>query len=135
VVGQSLIALLSGCMLVWGTRTSVSAPSRVRSLFSRGVLPDLGRYSYGIYLLHYPIHRLLESRVQPWVNSADDRWLLPRLAGYTCLVLLLAYLSARVTWRVLEEPFLQLKERWTPSGHADASSPVPATSAPTQASL
>lgn len=114
VIGQSLISVLSACLLAWGMNET-PRQGALRPLFSRGALPHLGQFSYAIYLVHVPLHRLVEPWLRPWVNQQDDPWTLPRRLAYTALVLAAAYMLSRGTWLLIEEPFLRLKDRWAPA--------------------
>ncbi len=112
--GQSLIAVLSGCVIAWVTADSTRAWAWVPRLLTAGWLRNVGQYSYAMYLLHVPIHLFFRARLEPWVQRVDDFWLLPRALGYIALVLVLSYGGARVTWRLIEQPCLALKARWAP---------------------
>jgi len=78
-----------------------------------GWLRYVGKISYGIYLLHYPIFLLL-ARVtlsQHFLALNPIAGNLLEFAGQ----MLLAILAASISWRFLEKPILQLKGRF-PSG-------------------
>jgi peptidoglycan/LPS O-acetylase OafA/YrhL len=77
-------------------------------------LVGTGRISYGIYLYHYPISRV----VHDWMGI-----------GPTCLVvtLLLTLALSTLSYRYLERPFLRLKGRVAaPQPAAPAPVPIPA---------
>ena len=61
-------------------------------------LVHVGRISYGLYLYHYPVERVLQDRLG---------------SGGLCLALTLVvtFGVASVSYRYLEEPFLRLKRR------------------------
>jgi peptidoglycan/LPS O-acetylase OafA/YrhL len=73
----------------------------------------LGKYSYAIYVLHHPLLFLVNPH---WLAlTIDQRLHAPHMAQ-ALAVLVLASLCiglAVVSWYVLEQPFLRLKERWT----------------------
>lgn len=114
VLGQSLVAILSGSLIVAATATGPAAPVRVQRALSHPSLVVLGKYSYAMYMLHMPITRLLEPVLGEVVRGTDTPFRLLRLALYIGLVLGLSLLGAIVSWRVLERPFLDLKDRFAP---------------------
>ncbi len=114
VAGQTLIALLSCLALAWALRLDSKENRFSFAVLGHGFLPHLGRYSYGIYLLHYPIHRGLQPILQAWINGGGAGSYLGRVIGYCLLVLGLAYTAARLSWVMVEQPFLMLKDRWAP---------------------
>jgi peptidoglycan/LPS O-acetylase OafA/YrhL len=74
----------------------------------------LGRYSYAIYVFHFPLHMLLQSRLAPLVNRGGTLNRLVMLAGYDLLLLGASVLCALLSWNLLENRFLALKDRWAP---------------------
>lgn len=114
VVGQSLLLILSACLLLWAMTEDAGASSAVKRLFSTAWMCDLGQYSYAVYLLHFPIHLLLQPSLMPWVRHADDLWHLPRALAYITLVFGMSYLGARITWLLIEQPCLALRTRISP---------------------
>jgi peptidoglycan/LPS O-acetylase OafA/YrhL len=113
--GQTLISLLSAALLFWAIAEASPQTGPLRRLFSHGILPQVGTYSYAIYLLHYPLHRLLQPSVADWVNAAAGAAYVGRLVAYCSCIVGLAYLAARVTWLLVERPCLRLKDRITPA--------------------
>lgn len=106
LVAASLIALASG-----------APQSLLARTFSAESLRILGKYSYGLYVIHTPL--------QPWLA----RWCPPRdlaalarplgaataelvgLVGFAVLGLLAGLALAWLSYHVIEQPFLALKER------------------------
>jgi peptidoglycan/LPS O-acetylase OafA/YrhL len=114
LAGQSLFAVLSGCLIAWALADAGRVWAWVPRTLSSDWLRDMGQYSYAMYLLHFPIHLFLRAQIEPWVQQADDLWRLPRALAYIALVLALSYVGARITWLVIEQPWLRLKARWAP---------------------
>jgi len=91
--GHSLLALTFGWMVVLAVR----APSS--PLLGNGLLRLLGRYSYGIYVWHWPLQNLMLSEYAP------------RLGPGTFFVtgLLGSFALAWLSYHAIELPFLHLK--------------------------
>jgi len=62
----------------------------------------LGQISYGVYLFHRPIFRIVERAVGP--DGYASLWVIPLLYGTSLL-------AAVISWNVIEQPFLRLKDR------------------------
>lgn len=114
VIGQSGIAVISAGIIAM---TAVGAGDRyaqVRRALSLPGLRTLGKYSYAMYIFHLPIARLLEPVLGEVVRGPDTPWRLLRLSLYVALVLGLTLVCSLVSWRVLEQPCLRLKDRIAP---------------------
>src|SRR5467141_4649662 len=78
-----------------------------RSL-SAGWLRYIGRISYGIYLLHYPLF-ILWARLIGSLGFYQVHKLAGNLVGFAGQIAL-ATIAASISWRFFEEPILRLKE-------------------------
>ena len=114
VIGQSLIALLSACLLAFAVADGAGGPTRLQRWLSAPGLRTLGKYSYAMYIFHFPIHQLLFPIAEELVRGDDTAWRLARLAVYILVVLTLSLLAALGSWRLIEKPFLDLKDRIAP---------------------
>jgi len=79
-------------------------------------MTNIGKYSYAIYVLHYPLAKLTISSSLKITNSLVLASLLSLVAGF-CL----SYALAALSWRFLEQPCLRLKDRLAPYGAVAAS--------------
>lgn len=111
-LGYAFLAIaftgLLGASLISDARTSLLG----RALSARW-LRYIGKISYGIYLLHYPIFLL-------WARLIASESLLPSNPAARNLLafvgqMFLVVLVASISWNLLERPMLRLKE-WFPSG-------------------
>jgi peptidoglycan/LPS O-acetylase OafA/YrhL len=106
-VGYTFLAFaftgLLGISLASDPRSSLLG----RSL-SAGWLRYIGRISYGIYLLHYPLF-ILWARFIGSLGFYQTHKLAGNLAGFAGQIALAA-LAASISWRFFEEPILRLKE-------------------------
>lgn len=114
VVGQSLIALLSASLVFYCVTTAAGAAVPVQRVMSARWLRFFGKYSYAIYVFHMPIHRLASSRLADAVNAGDASTRFIKLVAYLACVLAASTLAAMVSWRILEKPCLDLKDRLAP---------------------
>ncbi|HET7042663.1 MAG TPA: acyltransferase family protein, partial [Gemmatimonadales bacterium] len=123
VIGYPILALVFGALLV----RVLAAPetARLGRVMRHPSLRFMGRYSYGIYIVHAPLAGLLMSR---GVSPA----LLPRLWGSAIPGQILFWVAATAVtvgvavpvWHLWERPFLSLKRHFT------YETPAPARTAP-----
>lgn len=119
-VGFSFVAMASAWLIVEAMQPD---RPRLRLILSNGRLTTLGKYSYGLYVIHGPVSIWLPQ----WFGAED----FPRVAGsyipaqltYWAVGMGLSFALALVSSRVIERPFLELKKRFgykgdLGSGHA-----------------
>lgn len=113
-LGLTLLAALSGALIVLAV-TSPASSMLAQALSSRP-LSALGRYSYGLYVLHHPIAIGLASQltIDELPVLFDSR--VPALLLYILVGGGLSLAAAMISWHGLESRFLGLKDRFR--GHA-----------------
>ena len=114
VIGQSLISILSATLIAFAVEEGPGVPRRLQVFLSMRTFRILGKYSYAMYLFHQPIQQFLTPLLGDQVRGADSPWRLARLTLYLLLVLALTFLAALASWRVIEKPCLDLKNRIAP---------------------
>jgi peptidoglycan/LPS O-acetylase OafA/YrhL len=111
--GYSLVAsLFAGLVLL---AADPSQPGGwVRRVTESGWLRFFGKYSYGMYVLHWPIHRVGQTVLSHWVivGTAASRPL--HLVAYVAGTLAVTTIAAVAVYHVIELPFLSLKDRLAP---------------------
>jgi peptidoglycan/LPS O-acetylase OafA/YrhL len=119
VGGQTLIALLSASLVYYCVAPPGGAARRVQQVMSARWLRYFGKYSYAIYVFHFPIHRILSYYAADELNTGDAIARFLKLVIYLAFVLGLSTLAALVSWRVIEKPCLDLKNRLAPRRELD----------------
>ncbi len=85
-------------------------------LFEVGIFCTLGEVSYGLYLWHLPIYVAVAQANTGWPVIVEIGVALALTAAATC-----------ASWFFIEQPFLRLKDRLTPSVSRAAPDPAPTT--------
>jgi peptidoglycan/LPS O-acetylase OafA/YrhL len=100
--GYSLLAFFFAALLV----LSLSHPG-FRNLFSDPLLSWFGRYSYGLYVIHYPVYYIMEAYVYKFYPERFGD--LSTKAGLAVAGLAVTIPLTLLSYRLLELPFLKLK--------------------------
>lgn len=112
VIGYPAIAVGFGGLLV----LSLTGPDgALRRLLSQRHLRSWGKYSYGLYVIHYPVVGALWEKL----GSHADRWVwrgshLPGIAVITAMGVPLSYGIAWLSYNLYEKRFLALKHHFEP---------------------
>jgi peptidoglycan/LPS O-acetylase OafA/YrhL/lysophospholipase L1-like esterase len=109
VFGYSLVAI--GCVSVVAL-VILSRSSRATALLRWSPLTYLGKLCFGLYLLHRPADTFVSAAAARLGFEGDLRLLPMKLA--------VAVVLATISWRVLERPFLHLKDRFASARHPSA---------------
>ena len=121
-VGYTLIALLSSALLAM----VLAAPDRspLRRLFETGWLRSLGKYSYGMYVFHYPLLILAARHVG--FSEVPALWgsKIPTQLLITAGVAAASFVLAWASWHLFEKHFLKLK-RFFPTPQPRPDTPRP----------
>ena len=128
LITQPLTAVLSALMVfACVSRSSQPTGERIRAAGARwlsaGWLRAVARYSYGIYIVHVPMHVLLRPMFAPYMDGGSATRRLAMTSGYTACVFGTSMLFAVVSWHVIEQPFLSLKRFFPMPSAGDAVHP------------
>jgi len=118
VVGQTMTVVLFSWVVFVAAAARTPMHASVASLLRARWLRFLGKYSYAIYVFHFPVHIIAWMYLRDAVNGEDNLWRIVRWAGYVSAVSLVSILLAMASWNLLEKHFLNLKERLAPRGAA-----------------
>jgi peptidoglycan/LPS O-acetylase OafA/YrhL len=108
VIGYACLGVLFAS-LVYHLATE---EGRIARLLSFSALRWFGRYSYGIYIFHWPIAQAYRAALEPKLQRTFGAHFYPAEFAYltvTCISAAVAFLS----WHVFEVRFIQLKEYFT----------------------
>jgi peptidoglycan/LPS O-acetylase OafA/YrhL len=105
-VGYSMIAIGYGSLLLFCLR----AGSWWARICSIGSLRIFGRYSYGLYLYHFPLSGLLGPLRSHFVNVTHS-FVIGGIA-YLTMALLVNLLVAAASFHFIESPIMRMKERF-----------------------
>jgi peptidoglycan/LPS O-acetylase OafA/YrhL len=124
-IGYTVLGLIFATILVLTLNDSGSGVAR--RFFTQRWLRFLGKYSYGLYLFHFPAHIIIHD----WVYGPDQFLHIgsSRVPGqliYIVLSFALSLAMALLSWHLLEKRFLALK-RFFPSnaGRSPATPVIP----------
>jgi peptidoglycan/LPS O-acetylase OafA/YrhL len=108
----SLLAIFFAVILFWSID-----PGSLRGLpmrfYERQILRIIGRYSYGIYVLHLPLMYLSRAALVRWHVYDPERTSWATALGLIVLNVMLTSFAAAVSYHFYEKQFLKLKQ-WFP---------------------
>lgn len=118
IIGQPAIATVFAFPMFATVCPSNRVESRLTRWMSAGWLRRLGKYSYAIYVIHMPLHVVLEGTAAPLVNGHGSWGSMALMFVYSTMILGLSILLAIVSWNLIERRFLLLKDRLAPRKNA-----------------
>lgn len=107
----SLIALIFAS-LISITFFSYQLSYFFKRAFEIKLLIWLGKYSYGIYIYHYPVYLAFLSFLLPWLIYIFGTGIFANTLN-GLISILITFLIARFSYISLEKPFLKLKSRFS----------------------
>ena len=99
--GLPLVPLLLGAMIFSAPQTRVAS-----KLLESAPLRILGTLSYGVYIYHLPVLRLVDQRMAESAMDAREHWLYLGIISF-----LLTLVAATVSYLLVERPVLRLVHR------------------------
>jgi peptidoglycan/LPS O-acetylase OafA/YrhL len=106
-LGFSLIGIASASLIAM----SLQPGSRTKQLFNHPILRFFGKYSYGLYVFHYPIHCVLTRPVRVFIDAHFHMKVVGVIAA-AIVVFIASTLVAVLSYQFYESPFLKLKKHF-----------------------
>lgn len=111
-LGQTILAAVFAFTVLWAALPSQGSATIGRRLLSVAPLRLIGRYSYGMYVFHLPLHVFfglpLLLRFAPKQSSSIA-------LSYTVAILITSFILAALSYELFERPFLNLKRYFVPT--------------------
>jgi len=106
-IGYSAIAAGFGCLLAWSIALGQEG---TKTFLNIGVLRIFGKYSYALYLFHFPILAVVRDRIYPPSHFLIiESSALPGQLVFYALCTVIALAAAWLSWNMFERHFLGLK--------------------------
>jgi peptidoglycan/LPS O-acetylase OafA/YrhL len=112
-VGYSVVALYFAALVLWAVASAAAGGKLGRALEARW-LRVLGKYSYGIYVLHVPLADALRSKLVLDFSTGGELHRAVMRLGFTALCLGLVLVAAMISYHAFEARFLRLKRYFVP---------------------
>lgn len=109
--GQSILAVVFTLMVLAAARTPDEPPTWFVRLFSWAPLRSVGKYSYGMYVFHFPLHKWLGVYV---VGLYFPKHGVALEIAYAVTMVLASYAVAWLSFHLYEQHFLRLKRYFLP---------------------
>jgi len=109
--GLSILAVFFASILLASVIGHGSWNRRLQAALSVPLLRSVGKYSYGMYVIHYPIILGMEKLVPRFQAVFGQRYIFPLMS----VSILLSYAAAFLSYHALEKHFLRLKRWFVPT--------------------
>lgn len=111
VYGYTAVAVLAGVVTAKAALAGLRVPGRLRTRIPTSILTFFGKYSYGIYVVHMPIKVATIALLGAALRRQSTLHPLRVDAIFVAAGTVASVALALVTWRLIERPFLSLKDR------------------------
>ena len=112
VYGYTAVAVMAGVVTTRAALAGLRVPGRLWTRILTGTLTFFGKYSYGIYVVHMPIKVATIALLGAALRRQSTLHPLRVDAIFIAAGTVASVALALVTWRLIEQPFLSLKDRF-----------------------
>ncbi len=127
-IGYTLLAIIGASLIVFSIDPG-SAQRRVVAFLRTPFMRFLGKYSYAMYIFHFPLAWFLENAglgVNRYPTIAGSH--IPGVIAFSLMTAGLTAIAALISWNLFEKHFLRLKKYFP---RAEGASDTAATGTPT----
>jgi peptidoglycan/LPS O-acetylase OafA/YrhL len=110
--GMSALAVAFALLLLAAVVTHTGAPTWLSRALCMAPLRSAGKYSYAMYVFHFPISKLLGTRL---LGSAATAHSATIAVLYAAALTVVTYLCACLSYHLYEKHFLRLKRYFVPA--------------------
>lgn len=113
---QTIVAILAAVMLFRGIQAGRSDSAGLPRLLHSRALGDIGKYSYAIYIFHFPVILTINPLWADCCSTLQQGSPVISTVLRIAAAAVVSYLLARVSWLFVEAPALRLRTYFMPSG-------------------
>jgi peptidoglycan/LPS O-acetylase OafA/YrhL len=111
--GYSAVSIGAGALLLFITST-LNQRSLLQSILQSRILSSIGKYSYGIYIFHFPILGLGDAFLVPLIKKGNPESPMLFVLAYITVVSVVTYLVAAFSYEMFERKILSFKRFFEP---------------------
>jgi peptidoglycan/LPS O-acetylase OafA/YrhL len=108
-LNQTIAALLFAALLYQALAPCHALFGAWQRFLHNPVLRNAGKYSYAIYVFHYPVLMAMNSFLDGPKGRLQNEWPFLTMLLYVAAAWLISHLLAICSWRLIEQPCLRLK--------------------------
>ena len=113
-VGQLVFAAISAGLVALAAWPGMGAPVSYQHVLVHPALRAVGKYSYAIYVIHFPLTHAIVGSLPKEVIAAGGMASVGMFCASFVVVFAVSYAAALVSWRLLEQPMLSLRRYFDP---------------------
>ncbi len=108
-LNQTISALFFGAIIFYAIQVNAKSAERWQALLMNPILQSVGKYSYAMYLWHMPVILALTPIWHDYTARFSTHHKAWAVTTFSMIVLIGSYSLAKISWLLIEQPFLRLK--------------------------
>lgn len=108
-INQTVAALLFAGLIYLGITSFSPSSESWRRFLNNSALRKVGKYSYAIYVIHYPLLVFFNLHINQYLEGFNTEYPLLFTPARVIAVAVISYFLAVCSWYVLEQPFMRLR--------------------------